>query len=249
MRVVGVISSPSRNGNTAVLVREALRGAAERGAEVEEIFLAEHRLNFCTGCSRCLEVGRCHLPDDFEELKGKLHAADGVVLGSPTYGAEPNATMKNLFDRLGMLAYLTSAFGGKYAVGISTASGFGADATAKKLTDIVGMSVLFARGYVSGRLGVLRHGRRVEEQPEALAKARRLGIKLADDIAARRRYPFQNLSARLINALFVHKSIERAVVANRQGPMKAAYENLVGRGLIAPANGERTETSEEPARG
>jgi multimeric flavodoxin WrbA len=38
-RIVGIISRPSHSGNTAVLVREALRAAAEHGAEVEEIFL------------------------------------------------------------------------------------------------------------------------------------------------------------------------------------------------------------------
>jgi multimeric flavodoxin WrbA len=249
MRVIGIISSPSRNGNTAVLVREALSGAASSGAEVEEIVLAEHNLRYCTGCGECLVRGRCGLPDGFEEIRQKIYAADGIVLGSPTYCADLNATMKNLFDRLGMLAYLTSALGGKYAVGISTASGNGADAVARKLADMVGSTAIFARGYSSGTLGVLRHGKRVDEQPAALARARALGSKLADDIRRRRGYPFQNLPGRLIAALFVRKNMERSIAAFRHGPMKAAYENLVARGLVRPVDDERIGSSEQPARG
>lgn len=233
-RVVGVISSPMRNGNTAILVREALRGAVEQGAEVEEIFLAERNLQFCRGCLQCMRTGRCHLADDLEEIRQKLYAADGIVLGSPTYGAEPNATMRNLFDRLGMHAYSTSPFGGKYIAGISTASSFGADAVAKKLTGLVGGTTLFARGYVSGTLGVLRRNARVEDLPEALTKARRLGAKVADDVRCQRPYPLQNLPARLVNALFVRRGFEQAIKANRGGAMRAVYENLVQRRLIEP---------------
>ncbi len=56
-RIVGIISSPSRNGNTAVLVREALRAAAEHGAEVEEISLPAHKLHYCTACFHCMSEG------------------------------------------------------------------------------------------------------------------------------------------------------------------------------------------------
>ncbi len=45
-KVVGIISSPNRNGNTAALVRAALKGAQDQGATVSEIFLAEHNLSF-----------------------------------------------------------------------------------------------------------------------------------------------------------------------------------------------------------
>ena len=50
--VVGVISSPRREGNTAVMVREALKGAKEEGAIVEEVFLADMN-GILQGCLTC----------------------------------------------------------------------------------------------------------------------------------------------------------------------------------------------------
>ncbi len=234
MKVVGVVGSPSRNGNTAVLVREALRAAAAQGAEVEEIFLPEHNLLFCQGCSRCMTDGRCHLSDDFEEIRSKVYAADGLVLGSPTYGGGPSAIMKNFFDRLGLYTVFTSSLGGKYLVGISTASAMGAGAVAKKLTEVVGgaFGTLFARGYVSGSLGIARGGKRIEEQPKALEKARRLGERLVDDIRRGRRYPLQNLQGRAMSTLFLRPAFERSIKEYRHKEMKAVYESLVRRGLI-----------------
>jgi multimeric flavodoxin WrbA len=79
--IVGNISSPTRNGNTAVLVREALQAAAEHGAGVEEIFLPAHKLRHCTGCFHCMSEGGCPLPDDFEEIRRKLYTCDGFAIG------------------------------------------------------------------------------------------------------------------------------------------------------------------------
>ena len=230
MKIVSVISSPSYDGNTAVLVRETMKAARESQATVEEIFLPNMDIRYCRGCFRCMAEGRCPIADDFESVRGKLLAADGLVFGSPTYGLYPNALMKNLFDRLGMFSVYTSAFADKYFVGISTAGGFGAKQVAKRLTQIVGG--MFGSGTVSGTLGILRGWTRVEENPKALAQARGLGRKLVEDIRRGHRYPFQNLFDRLLTALVVRRVIKRNVLENRRSRMKAVYENLVSRDLI-----------------
>ncbi len=232
-KIVGIISSPSSNGNTAVLVREALRAAAECGAEVEEVFLPALKLRTCAGCLHCMSEGGCLLPDDFEQLRRKLYSCDGIVLGSPTYLQKPNALMSNLFDRLGLYTVYTSSLAGKYVVGISTAGGFGAKKVAKELTGIVlGM---FGDGYVTGTLGALRSWGRIEQKPKAVKQARRLGRKLVDDIERRRRYPFQAVSHRLLTALIVRRFILRDILDNRRSHTKAVYENLLARGIIQPA--------------
>jgi multimeric flavodoxin WrbA len=239
VKIVGVIGSPSREGNTAALVRQALGAARAGGADVEEIFLPEHNLRFCQGCSRCLVEGRCHLPDDFEEIRTKVYAADGLVLGSPTYGGGPSAVMKNFFDRLGLYTVFTSSLAGKHVVGISTASAFGAKEVARKLTEIVQgpFGALFARAYVTGSLGVTRGGKPIEQRPEALAKARRLGDRLVEDIRRGRRHPFQNLYGRAMAAFILRGAFERSIKEYRGREMKAVYESLVSRGLIAAVGG------------
>jgi multimeric flavodoxin WrbA len=38
-------------------------------------------------------------PKIFEEIRRTLYACDGIVIGSPTCCLQPNAIMKNVFDR------------------------------------------------------------------------------------------------------------------------------------------------------
>jgi multimeric flavodoxin WrbA len=231
-KIVGVISSPSRNGNTSVLVRQVLQAAAERGAEVEEVFLPALKLNYCAGCYHCMSEGGCPQPDGFEEIRAKLYACDGIVLGSPTYVQKPNAMMVNFINRLGLFTPYTSSLAGKYVVGISTAEGYGASKVAKDLTGIA--SGMFGFGYVTGTLGVVRGEQRIESMPEALQRARDLGRRLVADIDQGRRYPFQALLPRAGTALIARRFILRSILNNREGRMKAVYENLVARDLIRP---------------
>jgi len=124
MKIVGVTSSPKRNGNTATLLRQVLKGAQQKGSETEELFLPAYDIKFCQGCDLCLTKGECPLNDDFEMLKDKLSNADGIILGSPNYAFSPNAMMKRFIERFGMFEYMTSSvFGGKYVVTLATTGG------------------------------------------------------------------------------------------------------------------------------
>jgi multimeric flavodoxin WrbA len=234
IQVVGVMSSARLNGNTAILVREALRGAEEEGVLIAEVALPKYRLSFCRGCLSCMVAGRCPIDDDFEAVKAVLRGADGIILSSPTYGDAPCAALKNLFDRLGLFERFTSAtFGGKYVAGISTARSAG---TAKKVAKgLAGFltSGVFERGYISGYLGASSGANGVEHDAEALKKARALGRKLARDIQRGQRYPLQNLVGRLLNRLILKPNYSKAILDYREGPVKGVYENLKQRGVLA----------------
>jgi len=221
------MSSARANGNTATLVREALKGAANEGVSTVEIALPKYEINFCQGCLKCMALGRCPAPDDFETLRKLLSEADGIVLSSPTYGAAPSAMLKNLIDRLGLFEYFTSsAFGGKYVAGISTAnSAAAAKKVAKGLAHLLTNGV-FQRGYVSGFLGASSRGTGVAEDPNALKKARELGERLARDIQSGRQYPLQRPVGRMINCFILKPSFRTAITEHREGIMKGVYENL-----------------------
>jgi multimeric flavodoxin WrbA len=233
IRVVGVMSSARANGNTATLVREALKGAENQGASTVEITLPNYQVNFCQGCLRCMAMGRCPAPDDFEALRKLLSEADGIILSSPTYGAAPSATIKNLIDRLGLFEYFSSStFGGKYVVGISTAnSAAAAKKVAKDLAHLLTNGV-FQRGYVSGFLGASSRGNGIAGDPDALRKARELGGKLARDIQSGRQYPLQHLIGRLMNRFILKPNFRIAILNHREGMMKGVYENLRQRELL-----------------
>lgn len=232
MKVIGIIGSPHADGNGATLVREALAGAKAAGAAVEEVFLPEHRIEFCRNCDACLKTGRCAVADDFGALRGRLLGADGIVVSSPTYAKAPCARVKNLLDRFGQFAWMASSFGGKYLAAIATGSSFGAPAVAKQLTGALASGV-FRRAYVSGTLGVHLRGANVSAMPKALKRARALGAKVAADIAAGKRYPLQNLAGRLPNALLMRPMLAKAIVAHRDR-MRGVYDELVRTGALAP---------------
>lgn len=235
MKITAVLGSPSRNGNTCVLARGVLRGAGDAGADVGEIFLAEYKIEFCRGCMGCMATGRCVIDDDVNDLREQLYASDGIVLASPAYGLKPTARMKNfLADRIGMYTVYTSSLGGKYFVGVSTCGGIGAAQVAREMAQDFIVS-FHQRGYSSGYFGVKLGYDRIEARPDALAKAYRLGQKLADDIRTGRKYPFQKLFDRLQMALIVRRIILKNIYTNKDKRMKAVYANLVSRGLIRSA--------------
>lgn len=229
MKVVGIISSPLINGSTAVLVRSALRGAAQQGAEIEEVHLMSQDLSFCRGCMQCLAKGKCALNDKLEEIRQKMLDADGIILGSPTYGLEPNAIMKNFLDRIGLFSAYTSSLGGKYFAGISTAGAMGARSVSRKLVGIA--NGCFRRGFVSGTLGVSVGWKSIDDFPQYKARAHTLGARMAEDIRSARTHPFQNIMPRLINRLIVRSAMRNNIRPRKDGAMQAVYLNLQSRGL------------------
>lgn len=236
IKIVGVISSPNFNGNTASLVREALNGAKKEGASVTEIFLANYKLEFCKGCLVCNAKGECPISDGFEEIRKLIYEADGIILGSPTYAMEYNAAMKCFFERLGTYTLYSSLLGGKYAVGISTSyNKNGAKNVAKKLTGIFKFGI-FQRSYISGTLGVhtMINGveKKVCESPDDLKKANELGRKITKDIKCNNRYPFQNVIMRMVIALYIKPIFKKFILKNKEEKESASYGSLQQRGLI-----------------
>ncbi len=232
MKVIGIISSPHASGNGTTLVREALKGAEEAGASVVEVFLPGYRIEYCRDCRACMSSGCCATQDDFQELRRLLCEADGIILSSPTYGNTVCARMKNLLDRLGQYAFLTSTFGGKYVIGLATASSFGAAKAARQLAASISDSV-FRRAFVTGTLGVHLRGRQVSDLPQVLRKARALGRKMVCDMRNGRRFHLQNLTGRLPKALFLRPLIKQAILKNKEA-MRGVYEELVRSGICMP---------------
>ena len=101
MKVLGLVASYRRLGNSEVLVREALKAAEEAGAETELLRLTDLEVKPCKGCMACLFKGeRCRIDDDVPELIDAITAADGLVVGAPTYILSPPGVVKMIMDRL-----------------------------------------------------------------------------------------------------------------------------------------------------
>lgn len=99
MKILGLMCSPRRGGNTEILVEEALAAARELGAEVELVPIAEKDIAPCDGCESCLVTKKCNIKDDMQEINAKLVEADGIIFGSPVYFFGVSAQAKTLIDR------------------------------------------------------------------------------------------------------------------------------------------------------
>lgn len=197
---------------------------------MEEFHLPAYRIEHCRGCFMCMAEGRCPINDDFQHIKERMLAADGIILGSPTFGLAPNACMKALLDRLGMYSVYTSELSGKYVVGISTAGAAGSGKVARSLTSVV--HGFFRRGKVSGVLGGKVGWGTAQDRPELRLRAEMLGRRLVRDVRQGRRYHFQGLGHRLLGRLVLGRVMRRNVQENREGRMRAVYLDLRARGLI-----------------
>jgi multimeric flavodoxin WrbA len=105
MKVLGITCSPRKGGNTEILVKEALTGAREAGADVELLRIREMDLAPCDGCMTCHQSGECGIKDDMQHIYEKILAADGIIIGSPVYFWSISSQAKALMDRTYALRY------------------------------------------------------------------------------------------------------------------------------------------------
>ncbi|QQO08638.1 flavodoxin family protein [Breznakiella homolactica] len=100
MNVLLINGSPRKNGATAKILAEIEHRLTEHiQANCELVNISELDLEFCRGCSGCYRTGACFIPDNAENLSGKIARADIVVFGSPTYVSGISGQMKTFVDR------------------------------------------------------------------------------------------------------------------------------------------------------
>lgn len=115
MKVMG-IAAGRRNGNSEILVKEALLACQEAGADCTLINLFDYNIEPCTGCEACTmsmgdaaqgkgEYKGCVLKDkdDMDKIMKVLHQQNGIIVGCPTYDLMPSALYTKFAQRF--LAY------------------------------------------------------------------------------------------------------------------------------------------------
>lgn len=92
--------SPRKGGNSDLLCDEFMRGAQEKGNNVEKIRIAAKKVQPCSACYYCRDYqGACVHKDDMAEILQKIIDADVLVLASPVYFYSIDAQLKAVIDR------------------------------------------------------------------------------------------------------------------------------------------------------
>ena len=98
-KIIAIYGSPRRKGNTAALLKKAVEGARDSGADVEEIVLRDLKISPCLEIYGCLKAGECAIKDDFQMVRDKILQAQGLILASPVFFYSVSSHTKILMDR------------------------------------------------------------------------------------------------------------------------------------------------------
>jgi multimeric flavodoxin WrbA len=183
MHVVAFNGSPRKDGNTTRLINCVLEELQSEGIGTELVQLGGSRLRGCIACYKCRENrdGRCTLDDDaLNEYVAKMVAADGIILGSPTYFADVTAEMKALIDRAG---FVTRANGDLLKRKVGAAVVAVRRAGSIHVFDTLNHFFLIGQMIVPGssywNLGIGREKGQVEEDAEGMRTMSTLGQNMA----------------------------------------------------------------------
>ncbi len=145
MRVIGVVGSPRKNGNTEILTAHTLKAIAEEEINTELVPMAGMDIRPCNACMVCNKEERCPIQDDFPPLYAKMKEADGIILASPVYYGSATALIKGLMERSGYVSrHHSEPFRGKVGGPLVVARRAGHNFTLAQLTfwfQILGMVV------------------------------------------------------------------------------------------------------------
>lgn len=145
MKVIGIVGSPRKKGNTEMLTAHTLKAIAEEELDIELIPLAGLDIRPCNACMVCVKEERCPIKDDLFPIYLKMKAADGIILASPVYYGSATALIKGLMERTGYIARNNGElFSGKVGGPLVVARRAGRNFTLAQLTfwfQILGMVV------------------------------------------------------------------------------------------------------------
>ncbi|MHB8882079.1 MAG: flavodoxin family protein [Thermodesulfovibrionales bacterium] len=99
MKTIAFLGSPRKDGNTELLLNEAIRGIGTAGHTVRTFRLNLMKIRPCQDCGGCEQTGICILDDDMNALYDEIRTADRIILASPIFFFALSAQTKVLVDR------------------------------------------------------------------------------------------------------------------------------------------------------
>jgi multimeric flavodoxin WrbA len=183
MKVVAFNGSARAKGNTAILLNVVLDELGKEGIETELVTLAGKSIPGCRACYKCFEKadGHCVVTGDIvNECIDKMRAADGILLGSPTYFSDITAGMKALIERAGMTSRANKdMLKRKVGAGVVAVRRAGAihAFSSLNLFFLIGQMIIVGSNYWN--IGIGREAGEVEKDNEGIQTMKVLGQNMA----------------------------------------------------------------------
>jgi len=180
MKVIGIVGSPRKNGNTQLLTKHTLKAISEEGFDTELIRLAGLEIKPCTACMACKEQEICSIKDDLFPIYLKMKEAEGIILASPVYYGSATALIKALMERVGYIArWNGEPFQRKVGGPLVVARRSGKNFTIAQLTLWFQILGFFIPGSTYWNVAIGREKGEVEQDKEGLETAWNFGKNMA----------------------------------------------------------------------
>jgi len=132
MKVLGIVSSPRKAGNSELAVKEILMRLPDSWGK-EMIRLDELNIKYCTACYSCVPADKkCKLEDDLNFFLEHVKAADKIVIGAPAYYLGGHTALKLVLDRFLSIVSNYDDFKGKDCVFVAPYGRAGGDGLVKE---------------------------------------------------------------------------------------------------------------------
>jgi multimeric flavodoxin WrbA len=130
MKVLLINGSPHNNGCTFTALAEAAEQLEQNGIETKMIHIGVKPIGGCTGCYKCMELGKCAFNDDVvTSCLNEMETAAGLIIGSPVYFASANGNLISLLDRLFIVGSIRKLFAHKPGAAVVSARRAGTTVT------------------------------------------------------------------------------------------------------------------------
>jgi multimeric flavodoxin WrbA len=183
IKVVAFNGSARKGGNTAILLRYVLRELEAQGIETELVELSGEKMHGCLACRKCStrKDRRCSQTDDFGNVCiEKMEAADGILLGSPTYVADVSPEIKALMDRACLVSKANGGmFSRKVGAAVVAVRRAGAIHAFDALNHFFLVSEMIVPGSSYWNIGYGREIGEVENDAEGIETMKTLGRNMA----------------------------------------------------------------------
>jgi multimeric flavodoxin WrbA len=105
MKLMAIIGSPRKGGNTELLMDQVIAGCSSKtSVDLEKIFVAEKKIEFCTGCMSCVMpspgTGKCVITDDMADILEQMKKSDAFIFGTPNHMRTITAPLLNFITRM-----------------------------------------------------------------------------------------------------------------------------------------------------
>ena len=97
--VIGVLGSPLPEGNTAILLKEAIRGVTDAGCSTETLVVNNLDFQPCMEMMFCKEHETCIMDDDMQQVYGRIRDADSIIIATPVMTMGIPGRLKSFIDR------------------------------------------------------------------------------------------------------------------------------------------------------